>query len=255
VSGLPDIVQLVQTGATNAWLLLPLAVILGAIHALEPGHSKSLMAGYIVAVKGTKAQAVLLGLSAAIGHSIVVWVLAGAAIYFGDKLIVDKAEPWLELLSGVLIIALAARLYFMMYHPHDHSHDHDHEEGHDHDHAHGHGHKAVSKKPRHVSNFDIAWFGFTGGLLPCPSAIAVLLVCIQLRAWGLGLAMVFAFSLGLAITMVSIGVLAAAGAGFASSKVTGFDKWAGRLPLISSIIVMVLGLAVTLRGLFSLGLL
>ena len=247
MSGLPDIVDLVRTGATNPWLFLPLAVLLGAIHALEPGHSKSLMAGYIVAIKGTKIQAVLLGLSAAIGHSIVVWILAGAAIYFGDKLIVDKAEPWLELFSGILIIALALRLYFMMHHPHDHKHDHNHPHDHDHDHS------AVPSKPRHVSDFDIAWFGFTGGLLPCPSAIAVLLVCIQLRAWGLGLAMVFAFSIGLAITMVSIGVLAAAGAGYASSKITGFDIWAKRLPIISSVIVMVLGLVITLRGLFSLG--
>jgi nickel/cobalt exporter len=251
VSGLPDIVELVRTGATNPWLFLPLAVVLGAIHALEPGHSKSLMAGYIVAVRGTKAQAVLLGLAAAVGHSIVVWLLAGAAIYFGNELIVDKAEPWLELFSGILIIALALRLYFMMHHPHDHKHDHDHDHSHDQD----LDHNAVPSKPRHVSNFDIAWFGFTGGLLPCPSAIAVLLVCIQLRAWGLGLAMVFAFSLGLAITMVSIGVLAAAGAGFASSKITGFDTWAKRLPIISSIIVMLLGLVITLRGLFSLGVL
>ncbi len=251
MSSLPDVVQLVQSGATNPWLFLPLAVLLGAIHALEPGHSKSLMAGYIVAIKGTRAQAVLLGLSAAIGHSIVVWILAAAAIFFGDKLIVDKAEPWLELFSGLLIIALAFRLYTMMRHPHDHGHDHG--EGEDHDHDHGHHHAPA--KPKHVSTFDIIWFGFTGGLLPCPSAIAVLLVCIQLRAWGLGLAMVFAFSLGLAVTLVGIGVLAAAGAGFASSKFSAFDRWAERLPIISSVIVMVLGLAITVRGLSSLGVL
>ncbi len=249
MSGLPDIVHLVQTGATNPWLFLPLAVVLGAIHALEPGHSKSLMAGYIVAVKGTKPQAVLLGLAAAIGHSIVVWALAFAAIYFGDKLIVDKAEPWLELISGILIIVLAMRLYLLMHRPHRHDHSH----SHDHDHEHDHEHHAAPSRYAAVSNFDIAWFGFTGGLLPCPSAIAVLLVCIQLRAWGLGLAMVFAFSLGLAITMVSIGVLAAAGAGFASAKFSGFDKWAERLPVISSVIVMLLGVVITLRGFVSLG--
>ncbi len=251
MSGLPDIVQLVQSGATNPWLFLPLAVLLGAIHALEPGHSKSLMAGYIVAVKGTKPQAVLLGLAAAIGHSIVVWVLALAAIYFGDKFIVDKAEPWLELISGLLIVVLAFRLYSMVSHPHDHDHDHSHKDDHGGDHGHSHG--PHSSRPPHVSNFDIAWFGFTGGLLPCPSAIAVLLVCIQLRAWGLGLAMVFAFSLGLAVTMVSIGVLAASGTSFASAKFSGFDKWAERLPLISSVIVMLLGAAIIVRGLFSLG--
>jgi nickel/cobalt exporter len=254
VNSLPDIVQLVQSGATNPWLFLPLAVLLGAIHALEPGHSKSLMAGYIVAVKGTKPQAALLGLSAAVGHSIVVWALAVAAIYFGDKLIVDKAEPWLELVSGLLIIALAIRLYLMMSRPHVHDHGQGHEQDHVHSHENGHGHGKASSKRTLVSNFDIVWFGFTGGLLPCPSAIAVLLVCIQLRAWGLGLAMVFAFSVGLAVTLVSIGLLAASGAKFASTKFSGFDKWADRLPLISSVIVMVLGATITVRGLYSLGL-
>ena len=105
-----DIATIIQGGAANPWLYLPAAVLLGALHALEPGHSKSLMAAFIVAIRGTAQQAVLLGISAAIGHTIIVWGLALLGMYLGDKLIVEKAEPWLILITGILIVLLAARL-------------------------------------------------------------------------------------------------------------------------------------------------
>src|SRR5690348_3802166 len=91
----PDIAAIIQSGASNPWLYLPLAVVLGALHALEPGHSKTMMAGFIVAVRGTPGQATLLGVSAAVGHTIVVWGLALLGLYLGDRMILDRAEPWL----------------------------------------------------------------------------------------------------------------------------------------------------------------
>src|SRR5262245_58893669 len=205
---MPDISEIVKLGA-NAWLYLPFAVVLGALHALEPGHAKSLMAAYIVAIRGNARQATILGLSAAVGHTIVVWVLAILGLLFGNKYIVEQAEPWLWMLSCALVILLALRLFWSLraggHHHHGHDHNHDHH-GHDHDHHlhhhdHGHAHAAELRPPRHVTNADIVWFGFTGGLLPCPSAIAVLLVCIQIKAFALGVAMVAAFSIGLAITL------------------------------------------------------
>jgi nickel/cobalt transporter (NicO) family protein len=69
---MPDLSQIIQGGAAHAWFYLPAAVILGALHALEPGHAKSLMAAYIVSIRGTPGQAALLGLSAAVGHTIIV---------------------------------------------------------------------------------------------------------------------------------------------------------------------------------------
>ncbi|HZW47162.1 MAG TPA: nickel/cobalt efflux transporter, partial [Microvirga sp.] len=214
---MPDIASLIQAGAANPWLYLPAAILLGALHALEPGHSKSMMAAFIVAVRGTPGQATLLGISAAIGHTIVVWALALIGLYLGDRLILDRAEPWLVLVSGLLIMALAFRIFWMLrakHHHHDHhdhrhhhhSHDHHHDHGHAHHHDHGHGHRDAHAAAhahevreqfsgnRHVTNFDIAWFGFTGGLLPCPAAIAVLLICLQLKAFTLGIGMVAAFS-------------------------------------------------------------
>lgn len=104
-----------------------------------------------------------------------------------------------------------------------------------------------------VSGWEIAWFGFTGGLLPCPAAIAVLLVCLQLKAITLGAAMVLAFSLGLAITLVAVGVLAAWGTRKAARIWSGFGPWAARLPYLSGGLVLALGVFITLRGLWELG--
>jgi len=87
---MPDLAAIIQSSAAHAWLYLPVAVLLGAMHALEPGHAKSLMAAYIVAIRGTATQAVVLGISATVGHTIVVWALAIAALMLGQRYIVDR---------------------------------------------------------------------------------------------------------------------------------------------------------------------
>jgi len=107
---MPDLSQIIQVGTTHAWFYLPVAVILGALHALEPGHAKSLMAAYIVSIRGTPGQAAVLGLSAAVGHTIIVWALAIAALLLGQSMIAEEAEPWLTLLSGILVTLLALRI-------------------------------------------------------------------------------------------------------------------------------------------------
>ena len=210
---MPDLQNIIEFGAANPWLYLPAAVLLGALHALEPGHSKSLMAAFIIAIRGTAFQGVILGLSAAIGHTIIVWALALAGFWLGDRMILDQAEPWLLIVSGILIIGLALRLAgftlgaMAQGEAHGHGHEHDHGDGHSHAHepqdahAAGHGREVAEKYAgrRDVTSGEIAWFGFTGGLLPCPAAIAVLIVCLQLQRYGLGIAMVGAFSAGLAI--------------------------------------------------------
>jgi nickel/cobalt exporter len=278
---MPDIVALIQAGAANPWIYLPAAVLLGALHALEPGHSKSMMAAFIVAVRGTPAQAVLLGVSAAVGHTIVVWALAILGLWLGDRLILDRAEPWLVLVSGLLVMGLAWRVLSLVHghehghehadehdhdHPHDHAHHHDHHHHHGHDHAHAAApagldpHAAAharaietSIRGRRVTNIDIAWFGFTGGLLPCPAAIAVLFICLQLRQFALGIGMVAAFSVGLAVTLVSVGLVAAWGTRIAAARMPQFDRLAGRLPYLSAGLIFVIGAVVTLRGIVELG--
>ncbi len=256
---MPDITTLIQSSSTNPWIYLPLAILLGALHALEPGHSKSIMVAFIVAIRGTVAQAVLLGVSAAIGHTIIVWGLALLGLYLGDALIVEKAEPWLVLISGLLIVALAIRLLWAISRKNDHHHHHDHDD-HDHHHDDNHGHHHMSEDEiaakygkGNASTFDIIWFGFTGGLIPCPAAIAVLLICLQLKKLTLGMAMVAAFSLGLAFTLVMVGIIAAWGVKKASASWSGFGVWAERLPYASALIVLGVGILIAIRGLFETG--
>jgi len=246
---MPDLAHIVQSSAAHAWLYLPLAAVLGALHALEPGHAKSLMAAYIVAIRGTTSQAITLAISAAFGHTIVVWILAVAALAFGERYIVEQAEPWLAFLSGVLIVLLAIRMFWMLRHrgqEHHHHHAHDHDHHHDH-HA---GHHYHAPPPAEgVTTGQIIWFGFTGGLMPCMAAVAVLLVCIQIKAFALGVAMVAAFSIGLALTLIVIGVSLAWGSGKVLALWPGFDRWAKRLPYVSAGVVMVMGVALAAAGL------
>ena len=257
---MPDIAAIIQAHAANPWAYLPLAILLGALHALEPGHSKSMMAAFVVATRGTAGQAVLLGGSAAIGHSLVVWALAAAGIWLGDALILDKAEPWLILISGLMILGLAWRIVVLFrreHHEHEH-HDHHHDHHHDErepSHAEEHEREIAQRfAGRQVGNGAIAWFGLTAGLMPCPSAVAVLLICLQTRAFTLGFGMVAGFSLGLAITLISVGVLAAWGTRKASEGWSGFAGWAERLPYLSAALVGLIGVVVTLRGLLATGL-
>ncbi len=246
---MPDLTAIIQASAAHAWLYLPVAVVLGALHALEPGHAKSLMAAYIISIRGSAKQAAALGVSAAIGHTIIVWALAVTGLLFGEKLIVEQAEPWLTLISGILVVLLACRMFLRLKWGHSHSHEHDHAHGHTHDRGHAHDHSVSSQTASPIGYGDIVWFGFTGGLLPCPSAVAVLLVCIQIKQFTLGLMMIAAFSVGLAATLVAVGVAASWGAQKAAERWAWFDKAAHRIPYISAGFVLLIGLVMTAVGL------
>ncbi len=271
---MPDIATLIQSGTANAWLLLPVAILLGALHALEPGHSKSMMTAFIVAIHGTAAQAVLLALAVTVAHTMIVWVLAILAWQLQDTAILERAEPSLLLVGGLLIVILALRILSRLEDPfggHRHPHDHQHarDDGRHHHHVHGadhtHAHddmdedahaaahaaqlkRQLAKGP--VTNSDVAWFGFSGGLTPCPAAFAVLLACFHQKAYALGIVMVMAFSIGLALMLVAIGLVAAWGASALASL--GFDRFARWAPYASAAIMLVMGLVVTAQGLVAL---
>lgn len=132
-----DFATLLQQGAAHAWLFIPSAVLLGALHGLEPGHSKTMMAAFIVAIRGTVSQAVLLGLAATVSHTAIVWAIALGGIYFWQGLSAEAAEPYLQLASGVIVGAMAI---WMLWRPGVWlSPSHSHEHGHSHDHAHPRG--------------------------------------------------------------------------------------------------------------------
>ena len=131
--------ELIARGEANPVLLLVMAIALGALHGLEPGHSKTMIAAYVIAIRGTVGQAVLLGLSAAFSHVVIVWILALLGLHYGDDLIGERMEPWFIMASGAIILLLSVWMLWQSWHarkeksasrglPHgedaDHSHPH-----------------------------------------------------------------------------------------------------------------------------------
>lgn len=264
---------LLQQG--NGWFFIPSAILLGILHGLEPGHSKTMMAAFIIAIKGTVKQAVMLGLAATLSHTAIVWLIALGGMYLSRAFTAQSVEPWLQLISAIIILSTACWMFWRTWrgeqqwlagnHHHDHHHDHDHDHDHDH-HGHIHPEGATSKayQDAHerahaadiqrrfdgqtVTNGQILLFGLTGGLIPCPAAITVLLICIQLKAFTLGATMVLSFSLGLALTLVTVGVGAAISVQQAAKRWSGFSTLARRAPYFSSILIGLVGVYVGIHG-------
>ncbi len=125
-----EFTTLLQQG--NAWFFIPSAILLGALHGLEPGHSKTMMAAFIIAIKGTIKQAVMLGLAATISHTAVVWLIAFGGMVISKRFTAQSAEPWLQLISAVIIISTAFWMFWRTWrgernwlenmHEHDHEH-------------------------------------------------------------------------------------------------------------------------------------
>lgn len=244
----------------NAWLFFPMAVLLGALHGLEPGHSKTMMTAFIVAIRGTVWQAFLLGISATISHTAIIWMLAFIGLHYSSSFNVEELEPYFQLTTGVVVIGLACWMLYrtrqaqkeMHHHEHDHAHDHDGVEGFEFGDAHERAHAANMQKQltnQQVTTGQIILFGLTGGLLPCPSALAVLLVCLQLKKVTLGFALVMGFSLGLAITLVTVGTIAAISVKHASKRFKRFGEFARKAPYASSAVLIVIGALVAIQGL------
>lgn len=97
-----DFAALLSQGTTSAWLFIPSAILLGALHGLEPGHSKTMMAAFIVAIRGTVKQAVMLGLAATLSHTLIVWLIALGGMYISRKLTADTSDPWFQLISAIM---------------------------------------------------------------------------------------------------------------------------------------------------------
>jgi len=260
-----EFASLLQQG--NAWLFVPSAILLGALHGLEPGHSKTMMAAFIVAIRGTVTQAVLLGLSATLSHTAVVWLVAIAGMYFGRNWNVETSEPYLQAASGLIIVGVAAWMIWSTWrhshaaHHHDHHHDNDH--GHQHDEElidelaggyqdeHERAHAMDIERRfagKSATTGQIIIFGLTGGLIPCPASITILLLCLQMKQIALGATLVLCFSIGLALTMVAAGTIAALSVRHAASRWQGFGEFARKAPYFSGAIILLVGLYVGYSG-------
>ena len=271
-----DFTSLLQQG--NAWLFIPSAILLGTLHGLEPGHSKTMMAAFIVAVRGTLKQAILLGLAATVSHTAVVWLIAMAGLWFGRGWNAQTSEPWFQLISGIAIVLIACWMLWRTWresqphthshHPHAHEHEHEH-----HHHKHDHHHAPSSAAPlvaeewqdahqrahaqeinrrfdgRQVTTGQIVLFGLTGGLIPCPASITVLLICLQLKKFSLGATLVLGFSVGLALTLVASGAIAALSLKHATRRWPWLNDLSRKAPWISGLLIIVVGIYMMLHGL------
>jgi nickel/cobalt transporter (NicO) family protein len=225
-----------ELGAGAIFIALLLAAFWGAAHALTPGHGKAIVAGYLVGTRGRPRDAVALGLIVTATHTIGVFALGIVTLALSAFIVPEQLYPWLTLVSGLLVVGVGASvLWRRLRHRRQHAHGHHHHH-HDHDHDHGYGRGGL------------LGVGIAAGLLPCPSALVVLLSAIALHRVGLGLALIVAFSAGLAATITAIGLVAVL-ARRAFSRLRFDSRLIRALPAASALAIVVVGVGITLRAL------
>ena len=211
-------------------LLLLAAFGWGALHALSPGHGKTMVAGYLVGTRGTARHAVALGATVTITHTIGVFALGVVTLALSQYVLPEQLYPWLTLASGLLVVIVGVNVLrsriraARVAHQHHHHHHHD----------------------------DLTWrslvgMGASAGLIPCPSALVVLLGAISQHQVALGLLLILTFSLGLAMTLTALGV-AVVYAGRLTTRLSFSGRVVTVLPSLSALLIVGLGLMLTLRA-------
>jgi len=219
---------------------LAAALFWGAAHALSPGHGKTIVTAYLVGRRGTPAHAALLGLIVTATHTAGVFALGLVTLALSQFIVPDTLYPWLNLASGVLVVGigasvLATRIRRRRAHGHGHHHHHDH----------SHGDTGPSLR-------SLLAVGVSGGLLPCPSALVVLLAAISLHRVAFGLLLIVAFSAGLALAVTAVGLVAVL-ARSALGRVRFDGRLVALLPAASALVIVLAGVAMTARALPKVG--
>jgi nickel/cobalt exporter len=243
--GLGSVFERAADGQGVLLVLLLAAFGWGAVHALSPGHGKAMVAAYLVGTRGTARHAVALGLTVTVTHTIGVFALGAVALALSAYVLPEDLYPWLNLVSGLLVLGVGAsvvrsrvrRARAPAHHHHHHDHAHDHGHGHhDHDHS--------DLRPR-----ALLAMGASAGLIPCPSALVVLLGAVAQHQIGLGMVLIVAFSAGLAATLTALGLIVVA-AGRVSTRLS--SARGGRvlavLPALSSVAIVGVGLVLTAQA-------
>ncbi|MBI4551518.1 MAG: sulfite exporter TauE/SafE family protein [Candidatus Latescibacteria bacterium] len=229
------------------WALL-VACGLGALHALSPGHGKTIVGAYLVGARGTATHALFLGLTVTATHTSGVFALGLITLYASEFILPERLYPWLSVASGVIVAVLGVSLFFSRLRNlfgQDHDHHHHTHDDHDHVHDHGHSHLPPGADGRPVTWRSLLALGVSGGLLPCPSALVVLLGAIAMHRVGFGLLLIVAFSLGLAGVLTGIGLVMVR-----ARRV--FDGMSMRHPVVSGLPVVSAGV-ISIAGLFIVG--
>jgi ABC-type nickel/cobalt efflux system permease component RcnA len=191
---------------------------------------------------------VLLGLTVTVTHTLGVFGLGLVTLLLSQFIVPDTLYPWLNLIAGLMVVGIGAsvmRSRLSRRRPDMHAHHH-HDHPHEHDHAHGHGHGSHAP-PDGLSARSLLAVGVSGGLLPCPSALVVLLAAISLHRVAFGLVLIVAFSLGLALTITAIGMVAVlAKRAFGRMRMDG--TLLRLLPAVSALVILVAGALMTARA-------
>lgn len=237
-------------------LVLGVAFILGAIHALGPGHGKSLMAAYLVGVRGKIKDAIILALSITFSHVFSVIVIGFVVFLLMNVFWSEKISLWLGVISGIFICAIGLWLLIQRLHlyqvkqktisqaprhpvlenfHHDHHHHHSHA-----NHTHRH-----SYNDSNLSLWSNISLGISSGIVPCPKALVILLLAISLQKIILGITIITVFSLGMALVLMAIGITLVKASHLLKDRFQ--SKWTQLLPVLGSIIIIALGLVITLR--------
>ena len=286
---------------------LLISFVWGAMHAMTPGHGKTIVGAYLVGSRGTMKHAIYLGLTTTITHTLGVFALGLITLFAAQFIVPEKLFPWLSLLSGLFVVGIGFNLMVSRFksseaatwlqklradltkskqvavpvlqvehvqaishqhkfvfgssqehfHSHDHVqphlHHHDHEGHHEHDHAHAdHSHLPPGAQGEPVTWRSLLALGISGGLLPCPSALVVLLGAIALNRIGFGLILVLAFSLGLAGALTAIGMLFIY-AGRLFNRFPAQGRIIRFLPVLSALFVSAIGVGIAIKALQEIG--
>ncbi|MBF2029845.1 MAG: sulfite exporter TauE/SafE family protein [Oscillatoriales cyanobacterium C42_A2020_001] len=206
-----------------------IALMAGAGHALSPGHGKTMVAAYLIGSRGTPQHAVLLGLVTTVTHTISVFALGILALLLSRYFLPEQLYPFLSLTSGLLVCGIGFWLLDRVLHPSSRSDHTHHSDGHTHHHS----------LPQ-ITLRSLVSLGIAGGLVPCPSALVLLLSAIALHQTVYGLLLVCAFSVGLAIVLIGIGFIVIY-AHYWLKQISWIQPLQPYIPIISAIGVIAVG--------------
>lgn len=252
--------ELITAQHLSVWFLFTaafMAIVLGGLHALEPGHGKTIVAAYLVGSRGTARHAVLLGMIVTVSHTAGVFALGAITLYASRYIVPEQIYPWLGAFSGITIAGLGC--YMLMRRLTGTATDHSHASGA----AHGHwmfwrrpadeseagNHVRIEEPPmRSISLTQLFTLGITGGIIPCPAALIVLLSAFALHRIGLGFFLIVAFSVGLATVLIGFGMLMVYARRFMTRLQMDGPLTRRWLPVASSAFITVLGLVLTAQA-------
>ncbi len=279
IPGQEDLLAMLRSGDLNASFIagiLLAAMAWGAGHALTPGHGKAIVGAYLIGFRSTPWHAVYLGLTVTLTHTLGVFALGLVALFASRYVLPEQLYPWLGAVSGLIVVGMglfmlrqrvrplitryiAHRRDYHDHHHHDHPHHghdypytHGHSHAHSHDHGHDHSHLPPGTDGSRVTWRSLLLLGVSGGLLPCPSALVLLLAAVSMNRAAFGMALVVAFSIGLAAVLTVVGLLFVKGSRIVQ-RAPRLTAWGRYVPVASALVITVLGVVLTAGAAMSLG--